>query len=558
MFGTIRRHQAWLWVIIAFITIVSFVIYGPTNSKLGNSLKGGGGGFGSVLGRPVGQEAYLNAQHEAALDIFLRSRQFPESGAPEFEMRTWQRLLLIEEQKDFGIQISTEAAAAAAQSILRSLSRSEQGPVSFDDFVDKLLKPAGIDAEDFDRFLHHQLANEQLFRLVGLSGKVVTPQEGEMLYRQQNEDFSTAMVSFPASNYVGAVLVTSDALSQFYSNRVSIYRVPDRVQVSYVKFDVTNYVAAARTALTNLDMEVDEAYKKYGTNLFPEAKTPAEAKAKIRESEIRQRALLDARRAAGEFAQGLDRTEPKDAGNLDGLAKTNGLVTGTTTPFGREDGPAELKVTDKFSQAAFKLTKDEPFAGPIVADDGVYVMALKQQIPSEVPPLASIEAKVAEDYRMLQAMQLAHQAAAKFSNMLTNGLAQGKTFDAICADAGVKPERLPPFSLSTETLSDKVEDRVALRTLKELAFTTPVGKASEPEGSRDGVFVLYVEKRLPVDEAKLKTELPDFLATIRQTRENEVFNGWLSKEFARDPKLVERMQKLAQSAQERAARARAR
>ncbi len=85
-----------------------------------------------------------------------------------------------------------------------------------------------------------------------------------------------------------------------------------------------------------------------------------------------------------------------------------------------------------------------------------------------------------------------------------------------------------------------------------------MGKASEPEGSRDGVFVLYVEKRLPVDEAKMKTELPGFLATIRQTRENEVFNGWLSREFGRDSWLVGKMQSLAQSAQERAARARAR
>jgi len=394
--------------------------------------------------------------------------------------------------------------------------------------------------------------------MVALSGKVVTPQQGEMLYRQQNEDFSTAMVSFAASNFLDAVLVTPDALAQFYSNRVSIYRVPERVQVSYVKFDVTNYLATVEKAMTNLDLEVDDAYKKYGTNLFPEAKTPAEAKAKIKESAIRERALMEGRRAAGTFAERLDRMEPKVAGNFDALSKTNGLAAGMTAPFTREDGPAELKVPDKFNQAAFRLTQEEPFAGPIVADDGVYVIALKQQIPSEVPPLASIRAKVMEDYRMLQAMQLAHQAAAKFSNTLTNALAQGKAFDAICADAGVKPERLPPFSLSTETLPDKQDERVDVRMLKELAFTTPVGKASAPERSGDGVFVLYVEKRLPADEAKLKKELPDFMTTIRQSRENEVFNGWLTREFSRDSWLVGKMQSLSQTAQERSARARAR
>jgi len=77
----------------------------------------------------------------------------------------------------------------------------------------------------------------------------------------------------------------------------------------------------------------------------------------------------------------------------------------------------------------------------------------------------------------------------------------GEDVDAICADAGVKPERLPPFSLSTETLPDKLEDRVALRTLKELAFTTPWARPASQRIARRRVRIIC-RKRLPVDEAK--------------------------------------------------------
>ena len=84
-----------------------------------------------------------------------------------------------------------------------------------------------------------------------------------------------------------------------------------------------------------------------------------------------------------------------------------------------------------------------------------------------------------------------------------------KTFAALCAgSAGVKPISPPPFSLSTRSLPPEIEDQVPLSTLKQAAFTTPPGTASPTQRARDGAFVLYVEKQLPVDEAALKKEVP--------------------------------------------------
>jgi hypothetical protein len=41
---------------------------------------------------------------------------------------------------------------------------------------------------------------------------------------------------------------------------------------------------------------------------------------------------------------------------------------------------------------------------------------------------------------------------------------------------------------------------------------------------------MHVKAKLPIDEAKLQAELPEFLNAVRQNRQSEVFNNWFRKE----------------------------
>ena len=104
-------------------------------------------------------------------------------------------------------------------------------------------------------------------------------------------------------------------------------------------------------------------------------------------------------------------------------------------------------VAQDFAQKAFARTPSEPFAGPIVGLDGVYVIALKDKIPSEIPALDKIRAKVEKDFQLNQAFGLARNAGMGFYQTLTNGLAQGSSVAALCAAAKLQLVDLPPFSL---------------------------------------------------------------------------------------------------------------
>ncbi len=67
------------------------------------------------------------------------------------------------------------------------------------------------------------------------------------------------------------------------------------------------------------------------------------------------------------------------------LAKQKNLTIRTTAPFSASAGPEEFEATPAFTKAAFQLSADVPFAGPIVAADGIYVIALADQIAQHDP-----------------------------------------------------------------------------------------------------------------------------------------------------------------------------
>jgi hypothetical protein len=93
--------------------------------------------------------------------------------------------------------------------------------------------------------MRHEVSLEHLVNVGGMSGSLVTPREGEARYRSGNDVYSGALVHFSASNYLASVNLSPTNLLQFYSNRVAAYRIPERLQVRYVKFALSNHLAEA-------------------------------------------------------------------------------------------------------------------------------------------------------------------------------------------------------------------------------------------------------------------------------------------------------------------------
>jgi hypothetical protein len=549
MIGTIRKHQQWLWAIIITITIASFIFW---TGNRGVQETGRAGDFGTISGEKVTKEDYLNANKEVLLQYFFMSGRFyndQEAKKANFNLdqRIYMRLLLIQKEEQFGIRVSSEKAGQFATQMIRNFERGALNPNEFDRQV---LQPQRLTMEDFDRFVRHELGIQELMNSFGLGGKLITAQEAQELYRHENQALAAEAVTFSASNYLASITAAPEAVGQFYSNQVANYRLPERVQVAYVRFPYTNYYAAAEKQFTNLTQLIEDNFQRLGTNKLGDAKTPEEKKAKIKDEIFRRTAAPMAQKDANQFAGPLFENNPLPLAEFSKLAKSNSLEVAVSEPFGREETPKALDVGLDFARAAFSLSPAEaPYAQPIIGRDAIYVMAFEKRLPSEIPSFEQIKDKVTTDYKMVQAALQARKAGIEFSQSVSNGLAQGKSFDAIAAEAKAKVVQLPPLSLATREVPELEE--IPLDALKEIAFSTPPGKASPFRPMREGGIIVHIKSKLPLDEAKMKTELPQFTAYVRQARQREAFEFWFRKEIERariDAPILRRQQQEAAEA----------
>lgn len=515
---------------ITAITFVFFMGSGPSRGGGGRAISDN---YGTIYGKKITADDYRDAQAGFLLSYWFRSNfEWPDKN-PEFseavmERETYVRLMLAQKARDLGIHVGDDAVVTVANEMLRSLGRNGR-PVPLEEFVQRILQPKGLTAQDFESFVRQYLVLEQLQQAVGLTGEFITPREVAAAYQRDHQELSAQIVFFSASNYLTSVTANPAAVAQFYTNYLAEYRLPDRVQVSYVTFEVSNFLAQARAewAKTNFDAVVETYFRQAGAD-YENSKSPAEAKDKIRGELIRARAGNDARLQANEFASAVFGQEPARPDNLAAMARQKGLAVHVTAPFAADFGPEEFTAPPGFIKAAFGLTPDEPFAGPVAGPDAVYVLAYGKQIPSEIPPLEQIRSRVTRDYQLHAAIQLARRAGTNFVHTLT-GRTADRGFATLCVSAGLQPLALPAFSLSTRELPE-LGDRAELNQLKQAAFTTPVGKTSDFETTGDGGFIVYIQSRLPVDQAKMNSDLPQYLAEFRRERSAEAFNQWANLE----------------------------
>ncbi len=540
MFATIRKHQTWLWGLIIAATIVSFVIFFTPGAT-----HGGGGRiqaqWGTMNGHVVTAKTYLAAYNEAQIQQFLRSGSWPDRGdarrmSQQLDLQARQRLVMIDRMDKLGVRVSDAMVARWIEDNFSNNAQPNAARTMYQEVVAQLARH-GLTEGSFVEFIRHEVGIAHLIAVVGLAGEPITPREAAAQYRRLNERLNAEAVVFSSSNYLAAVQVEPDQLARYYTNNQPRYRVPEKVQVQYVRFDFTNFTAQAEEILakrTNLTAEIDALYLKAGANRFTDTNgqvmTPEAAQAKLREQMVEEQERLAARREAAKFGTELEKLKPAKADHLAILAATNGLPLNTTAPFSEVEGPREIRQHQAFTRAAFALTEERPISTGILGEDAVYILALKGRIPSEVPPLEAVRERVTNDFKRDQAQRLAREAGTNFVAATTHLLAQGKTFAEACTEAKVVPIVLPQFTPSSRNLPDW-DRRINIEQAKFIAKTLEPGKASDLFPTADGGVVLFLKSREAVTDAELKDALPGYLAELREQGEFSTFNDWFQHQI---------------------------
>lgn len=538
MIGTIRKHSTWLWLVIIVAVIISFVIYFTPGVGLDSPAGGGVTQFGTIYDRPITRKEYMEAFTDVQLRLFLRTGQWPDSFdlrrmGMNVEDETRNRIVLLDQVRANRIVADDAAVARWIAEQLGDPSKPGSARTFYNNLVTVVLPRHGIYDADFMRFIRHEIAVSHLLAVAGQAGRLVPPREAEEEFRRTHEKIDAEAVVFSSSNHLAEVKLDPPLLAEYYTNNRSLYRIDERVQVHYLQFLTTNYLAQADAFLerrTNLTEEIDREYITRGANSFVDTNgqimPPDLAKAKLRTDLRDRQAAVEARKAASAFATNIESLNPPTAEALVKIAAEKGVLPLVTDPFGRNQTPPGLKVGRNFSEIAFKLSSSNAISSTIVGQDGVYIIALKERLPAEVPALETIQERVTEDYKRDTSTRLAREAGNQFVQALTNGLAQGKTFAAICTEANVTPVALPQYSSATRAMPANWDRRVNLEQLKAMTGTKAAGTATDLILTRDGGFVAYIKARTPVTEDEVKKELPATLADMQRQGQMEAFNEW--------------------------------
>lgn len=536
MFGTIRKHQQWLWVVIIAAIIVSFVaFFSPAQNSLGG-LTGGGGNFGTLYGQPITRERLSGFARQAQLFGRLRfgeAADSPQARQMGFDPNSlmYQRLLLDAKVKQFGI---TASDAAVADWINQNLPKDPKtGTLNYDAFISNNVTRWNFTEGEFQEFARQEAAQRQLRDVVAVAGQLMTPREAEAEFRRENEQAIASAVFFSSTNYLAAVNAEPAALLQFFTNRIADYRIPERTVISYVRWDAASYLTNAEAEIAkvpDLTTKMENAYQERGAENFKDAdgkmQSKAVALAEMRKQATEVRALSEAMRAARDFANELYAVEPAKPSNLDVVAAKYRLTVQESLPFSEFGSAPGLENATALVREAVRLTADQPFTKPVESVKSVYLAALQRKLPSETPAFESVRSRVTADYRRTKSQEAARAAGEAFAA----SVAGGKSFAETAAAMKTKTVDLAPLSLVTQSLPG-LDPRVNLSQVKDAAFGLKPGTASHFVQSIDGGFVLFLKERRPVDNAIVKSGLNSYLEEQRRQRQDEAFGQWFQLEF---------------------------
>ena len=118
MFGTIRKHQTWLWLLIIVAVSAGMLMLFTNTDVWGNRVVTAKGEFGSISGKPIDQTEFYEAYRETRLQEFMRSGKWPgneENVSRMLERQAANRVYIIHKLREMNIVASDKAVGLMSQ-----------------------------------------------------------------------------------------------------------------------------------------------------------------------------------------------------------------------------------------------------------------------------------------------------------------------------------------------------------------------------------------------------------------------------------------------------------
>jgi hypothetical protein len=211
MLESIRKRQRTLLTIITIVVIIAFAwFYNPATMR---RAAGPGGALGKLDGRVVTLgdiqkiERTIPLAHSIGLDDFLTGLTTDgRTRDDQFLSFAWNLLLLRDEAKRLEIEPATEQIRNSEKALPIFQTNNEFDPSKYQQFVDTMLKPNGLNPADLDEVVKDYARFTAITQL--LMGSSPLP---EAMFRHQyellNQQVSVAVIRLKRADFESSIKV---------------------------------------------------------------------------------------------------------------------------------------------------------------------------------------------------------------------------------------------------------------------------------------------------------------------------------------------------------------
>jgi len=173
----------------------------------------------------------------------------------------------------------------------------------------------------------------------------------------------------------------------------------------------------------------------------------------------------------------------------------------------------------------------EPNSDPIQVADGFYILHLAGIVEARPLSIEEAKPKIVETIKRSRARELISTKGAEIAQQLRQATKSGQALEAAAQQAGVKVEKLQPFSVleeATEAQENKPkEESPEMLTIKNaVAYLNP-GDVTDFLPAGDSGLIAVLEKREPSPDATNREKKAEFEKRLLNNKRKIVFWEWL-------------------------------
>ena len=581
-FQTIRNKQKWLFGLIAIPVVIGFVIlFTPDAEDLifGGRNQSETGVYGQLKGNR-GWETVTRGQWIEARNIVLGplilnyGGRLPNLNDELIDNQVPNVLARQALMAKYGIQPSkTDSEDWVIKLIDQSLKSAPLGQTRT---RQELLGELSSNFNGDDQLLayaSYTIGVGQLQELAAISGSLVSAQEAEVEFRNQNEQFEAEALFLSHTNYLPLVQASDEQIKTHYTNTLANNRIPERRQVSYVTFPATNYLDEAEKKFDELKPEQRDAllktywsgitnlagYKTNGipnlakdivtlrTNEYKEMKVE-EAVASIRSDILSTPdglksglAVIEAYKAGLDFQKSLEETYKAQPAldTLEKMALLQNLTATTSPPLGIQDRVV-FGLPQVSSAQVFALSKtnafifgDSPFSG--ISSD-FYIASLKKVIPVRYRTFLEAKATVTVDFKKAESIKLMNEAGEK----IHQSIKAGKALAEVGKENNLAVTKLGPFDpvggaipgLANKANAEDVRTQALGLDVGAISELITSSTDSSDLASEEAAFVVKLTGKNAVSKDKFDAEFAGYLKSARSAAGSQSYTAWLQGQIS--------------------------